>query len=291
MAASPAPGSPAPGSNRLSGPRRVVSVAPKDSGDQPEVDVFLSPRVLDEQAVAMFRATIESLLRQAESVRGDLESALDHLDAAVRDGADATARLEDRVQLGARMLRAFETQLARAEVAVDQLRKENDNAAEPPTVDTSAIDAALARAERTIEQATEDSAFRMEKLLDHALARIREAAMSQLRITFNMPRETDPLVALAERLHALESRLVALERGSHDRAEQSPAVSIEPIVDRVLDGVRAGLRQEMAGWNRAAESAPANRPVRQPTLSLRTADDEDEAVDPDSVPNRAANWG
>lgn len=272
--------------------RRVVSVAPKDSAEQPLIDVFLSPRVIDEQAVADFRATIESLLVRAESLHREVNEVLGRASVAREDGAAVTARLEDRVQLGARMLRAFETQLARMEEAVSRVQEVSPREPSPVPVDTSAIDAAVASGVQSIERASEDSAWRMEKLLDHALSRIREAAMSQLRITFNMPRETDPLVALAQRLHALESRLTSLESGGQDhRPEEAATVAVEPLVDRVLEGVRAGLRQEMAAWPRLSENPPSARPVRQPTLSLRAAEVDDDVNEADAEPKRAAGWG
>ncbi len=103
MAASPASGS----FENQRNERRVLSVAPRDVGDNPDGEVVCPSAVRDELTLADLRESIEQLLKWAENARDEC--------------GVVTARLEERVQLGARMLRAFEIQLGRAEETLGRL--------------------------------------------------------------------------------------------------------------------------------------------------------------------------
>src|SRR5690606_22380243 len=165
-------------------------VAPHDVGDDSDRDGRCATPVHNELAHADLNRSIEQLINRTETARDEC-------------GA-VTTRLEDRVQLGARMLRAFEVQIGRAE-----------------------------------------------EVLKRLVAQV----------------EAEQSTALTDRVTHLEARLAELERDRNDQSGSVESVSHSaPLVEQVMNVVRAGLREEFAALvdlhsgSIVSTSTPPHRP-------------------------------
>lgn len=107
---------------------RVVSVSPDDAqradpAPRPGAagaeghDAFLTPRVLDQRAFDELAGMLRSLIDEAREAAERLEAA----QGPASEPAQASARLQERLRLGARMLKAFQSQIDRGEAAVEAL--------------------------------------------------------------------------------------------------------------------------------------------------------------------------
>lgn len=112
---------------------RVVSVSPDDAArarataPPPQAsradhgDVFLTPRVLDQKAFDELAGVLRGLIGEAEQAADRLDERLEAARQNAAAPAAASAQLQERLRLGARMLKAFQTQIDRAEAAVGTL--------------------------------------------------------------------------------------------------------------------------------------------------------------------------
>lgn len=101
---------------------RVVSVSPRHAmesfEDARQRELFLAPRIVDQQVVDDLTGSLRALIDHAASAARALETMLGRFGEAETQAAEAAARLEDRLRLGARMLKAFGVQIDRVEAAV-----------------------------------------------------------------------------------------------------------------------------------------------------------------------------
>ncbi|MHC4107608.1 MAG: hypothetical protein ACYSTY_05935 [Planctomycetota bacterium] len=101
---------------------RVVSVSPRHTTesfeDARQRELFLAPRIVDQQVADDLTGSLRALIDHAASAARALETQLGRLDQAETRAAEAATRLEDRLRLGARMLKAFGVQIDRVEAAV-----------------------------------------------------------------------------------------------------------------------------------------------------------------------------
>ncbi len=101
---------------------RVVSVSPRHATasfeDARQRELFLAPRIVDQQVADDPTGSLRALIDHAASAARALETQLGRLDQAETRAAEAATRLQDRLRLGARMLKAFGVQIDRVEAAV-----------------------------------------------------------------------------------------------------------------------------------------------------------------------------
>ena len=101
---------------------QVVSVSPRYAmesfEDARQRELFLAPRIVDQQVVDDLTGSLRALIDHAASAARALETMLGRFGEAETQAAEAAARLEDRLRLGARMLKAFGVQIDRVEAAV-----------------------------------------------------------------------------------------------------------------------------------------------------------------------------
>ncbi len=101
---------------------RVVSVSPRHAMESFEDarprELFLAPRIVDQQVADDLTGSVRALIDHAASAARALETMLGRFGEAETRAAETAARLEDRLRLGARMLKAFGVQIDRIEAAV-----------------------------------------------------------------------------------------------------------------------------------------------------------------------------
>lgn len=123
----------------LDHPPRIVSVSPNrcavTSGNGSEAGVrprrtgamFITPRVIDQTSFEELAATLRTLIQDARSAAENLEA-----QAGSANGADAgavigAAEFQERLRLGAKILSAFQSQIARIETAMKELEERESN--------------------------------------------------------------------------------------------------------------------------------------------------------------------
>jgi DNA repair exonuclease SbcCD ATPase subunit len=84
-------------------------------------DIFLTPRVLDQGAFNDLAGTLQALIREASGAMDRLDERLEAARRSAAEPAAASDRLQERLRLGARMLKAFQSQIDRAEALVGSL--------------------------------------------------------------------------------------------------------------------------------------------------------------------------
>ncbi|MDY7109244.1 MAG: hypothetical protein SYC29_11475 [Planctomycetota bacterium] len=111
---------------------RVMSVSPDDAAradgkPSPSVDsidrddIFLTPRVVDQGAFNDLAGTLHALIEDAGEAMERLDERLEAVRRSAAKPAAASDRLQERLRLGARMLKAFQGQIDRAAAVVGSL--------------------------------------------------------------------------------------------------------------------------------------------------------------------------
>ncbi len=118
---------------RDAAPSRVMSVSPNEASEQSPMSenkagstrtseaVFLSPRVVDESSFDELATTMRTLVDDADRARGELQQAVDSVRHEHEQPKQAAAQLQERLRLGARMLKAFQAQIERVESTMNDL--------------------------------------------------------------------------------------------------------------------------------------------------------------------------
>ena len=124
-----------PSSVHLKQPRhRVMSIAPHDGvRDSHPPDgtngsaraSFITPRVLDQGAFDELSGRLEKLIAEAHQSVADLEARATSLRKLQEAPRDATTQLQERLRLGARMLKAFQGQIDLAQNSIADLQTQD----------------------------------------------------------------------------------------------------------------------------------------------------------------------
>jgi DNA repair exonuclease SbcCD ATPase subunit len=277
---------------------RVVSVSPDDAAlleARPPTparpadggDVFLTPRVLDQAAFNDLAGTLRGLIEEATQAADRLDERLEAARRSATAPEAASTRLQERLRLGARMLKAFQSQIDRAEAAIgllDEHRRQTAAGQAAITQRPGEIELRFAefeqraaeitaRAWRQVDNAVEEAARRAEKMIaqkrdellrfDHVEGRIGEltrdaiqqieSRLAQRDATFEATGERlDQLRrrvdGLAARLKDTEANAGALSQSANDSSGELQArVAETRRLVRQCDEVRTALNDVRAG--------------------------------------------
>ncbi|UCD74014.1 MAG: hypothetical protein JSV91_09495 [Phycisphaerales bacterium] len=219
--------------------QRVMSVSPSDAelgsdvatreaGDR---DIFLAPRVLDQNSFDELAGRLRTLIDEANDALAKLQLRLDELRQRDLEPVKASARLQERLRLGARMLKAFQGQIGRVENSISELtsRKEDVEAV------GRKLDETLAAFDARIENLTATSVGRVNELADEALRRF-EQELAERRESLT---ETD--VPVEEAIRSLRSRIAEVVERETGELEARLAVRREEsarLDDRISESVQ-----------------------------------------------------
>jgi predicted nucleic acid-binding Zn-ribbon protein len=161
-------------------------------------EAFLAPRVLDQRAFDELAGTLRSLIDEAGSSRASLEQAMQRIGDGDVYASKASEHLQDRLRLSARMLKAFQGQIERAEHSAERLTKQE-----------SVLSSLLGR----VEAAQQRDAERMDDAADAFRARLDAIAEQSASAFANRLRDRqNEFLAINDRLEAITPKLEALER-------------------------------------------------------------------------------
>ncbi|MCA9296952.1 MAG: hypothetical protein KC983_10550, partial [Phycisphaerales bacterium] len=180
--AAPTAGASAPGQTHTNGSR----------------EAFLAPRVLDQRAFDELAGTLRSLIDEAGASRTSLEQAMQRIGDGDVYASKASEHLQDRLRLSARMLKAFQAQIERAEHAVERLTKQEN-----------VLSSLIGR----VEEAQRRDAQRMDDAADAFRARLNEIAEHTAASFDQRLRDRqDEVLAMNERIGAIAPKLAAVEQ-------------------------------------------------------------------------------
>ena len=113
---------------------KVVSVSPASVGaitevktEMPDTDsILLSPRVLDQQSATELSNSIRELIDSAREESNRLRETIDQVAARESQATKSARQLHERLSLGARMLKAFQTQIEHVDTLLEAAGKREE---------------------------------------------------------------------------------------------------------------------------------------------------------------------
>jgi len=195
-------------------------------------DILISPRVLDDAAAGAFTSSLRDLVESARAESARLRQAID--DAAARESqiTRASRQLQERLSLGARMLKAFQAQIDALEGAAAESSERERRAA---SIERSALEAA-----QTLDAARREA----HDLTDRCRAAVSEHAAA-----------IEVVLLACRDANAACERTVGLLRGITSQAEQARSHLADDIADTMRRG--DGLRHELGPLVESLEAVAA----------------------------------
>lgn len=255
--------------------RRVVSVSPHDRHDldgldrTPVLPMASSSYSSRDRLAGESREMLEQSIDRARAAGRDLHDVAASLRAEQDAAGERTTRLQERLQLGARMLKALDGQIARAEQTAERL--ERFEAQDQRSRDR--LDAMLEAGLAALSRAAEAHARRMTELLETGLSRLREATMQGLRdVTLSAARGS-------QRGDEQSESSATPEAGTEGDGRFEPNMpAIDVLVNRLVAEIRAGMQQEFIELKQRHEERHGPRLATTGRLSLHAPrEDEDDA--------------
>lgn len=105
---------------------RTVSVSPHRLIEEPRIspmpshDIVLTPRVLDQRAFDELSTTLQQLISQSQELSVELSRHIEAASALDAQATRASTRLQDRLHLSARMLKALQVQIDKLQSMQDE---------------------------------------------------------------------------------------------------------------------------------------------------------------------------
>ncbi|MEM7229965.1 MAG: hypothetical protein AAF432_14245, partial [Planctomycetota bacterium] len=165
-------------------------------------DVFIAPRVVDQQSFDDLASTLRTLIDEANQTKASLATAVTRIGDGDAYASKASAHLQDRLRLSARMLKAFQSQIERAEQAVDRLTNQQD---------------AMTEMLQRIEAAQQDEADRLETMardFDAVLDERADAAAK--RFDEALEKRQHQALVVGNRIDGVQQRLGDVTRSIQD---------------------------------------------------------------------------
>lgn len=195
-----------PQSDRTVALRRVLSVSPSAStmsestpqqnGTHPQngagngvrstaPDPMLTPRVIDQRVVRELTDSLRAVLDDAQNASEQLRRGVDDAGQQKTQLTQATNQLQDRIRLGARMIKAFQSQIVRIESAIEDFVKTENN------VDSI---------QREIDSRLDDFQTRLDEMVGRAVNRVDEAANERERSLKELEARLNTVLERTERM-------------------------------------------------------------------------------------------
>jgi len=178
-------------------PPTIHAPAPDDASG-----AFLAPRVLDQRAFDELAGTLRSLIDEAAASRTELRDALERLAQSDSYASTASQHLQERLRLSARMLKAFQSQIERAEHTAERIESQQASLNEV----LQRLDETRRQEQQRADQAADAFRARLDELVGEAVDSFR-TRVNDVRATMN---QSD------ERLDDVAARLASLESDAQD---------------------------------------------------------------------------
>jgi len=256
-------------------------------------EVFMSPRVVDQQAFDELAAGLRSLLDEAGGSSERLRKLIEQSRDGDRWAGKASIHLQERLRLSARMLKAFQAQIARVDEAVERMgQKQQALETARESMDESLVEfehhlsATLEKYEKRIGEAADRAIERYDRHLDRHRDRLADIdahlddAGARAATTLGVAEEVEVSVTrlahrTAENAAAIEARRAESMIQANQAAGQLAAASSEAreavesreaavaaLIER-CEGMTARLAETLeAGDHQVEEAAVRCRGLR-----------------------------
>jgi hypothetical protein len=196
----------------------VVSVSARAAVDDAELPlsmsattevkarVFLTPRVIDQEAFDDLAASLRALIDRADESARQLDQRVEQSAAAGRDHGRAATRLQERLRLSASMLKAFQSQIARTEAIISAMVSHEDSL----RLAEDRVGHVMADAENTVAKAVDDAIAQLDERLnasiDAAIERLEREVEARSERVRRAMKQVEAAALAAERLTELAER-------------------------------------------------------------------------------------
>ncbi|MHC5024207.1 MAG: hypothetical protein ACYTGG_09900 [Planctomycetota bacterium] len=237
--------------------RPVLSVSPdvaareaqRHSAESPPIDrrAFLTPRVIDQDTFDELATSLRGLVDESRAASSQLVAQLGEIRNLEGLSSDASVQLQERLRLGARMLKAFQTQISRVEAAVAEFDQRSSR------LDTvqQRIDAALNSLESRANDVIDRARDRLEQTSSDGVQRLRaelEPMQQRLEATLHGLQDADTRARdLDQRVESSEVEMAALAARlgeSNETVDRSLAAVAEAVGD--CEETRGRLSDDLA---------------------------------------------
>lgn len=229
--------------------QRVMSVSPHaPMHGQHAMIEDVNQKLLDEGRA--MRDLLRGLIEQARTIAEKLSTLATSASEGEAQAAQAVVHLQERLRLGAQMLKAFQSQIGRIDHSLEQLKAQERRAEaaeakkQQRAIDMqSKIDAALAEFSQRLEQMMQAAMEKMNRMADE------RAAAIAARLSNHSPPHADPPSSSSTELHQLTvtlrevaQRLAALTDKSAAPVviEEKPR-TIQPVAPASADEERPAI--------------------------------------------------
>ena len=163
--------------------RQVMSISPTDIDPDSMIidakDVMLTPRVLDQSAYESLSNALGAQIEKASEILSELRERFDQAKDSRGQATKASASLQERLRVSARMLKAFQTQIDSVQECLSALgttKEEADKTSTKLTNQSSEVETTYQEASKRFEKTIEELFDKRLNRFEEQLTR-REAAV------------------------------------------------------------------------------------------------------------------
>jgi len=237
-----------------------------DAAAKPTIDrVFVSPRVVDEQAFQDFSSELRGLLEEVRGVQHELERSGAQAEAAAKTLTGSKDKYRQHLELTTKLLKALSAKSSEAEKTLELLNQRVAQAKEAEHSAASALEAKVSGFERSLEERLKRAEEAYEKRL---------VAMES-RFETQRSRFEQILSTLEEHL----SERVETHRSAMDTMISERIGGIEAEVERRSSGLGETVLTRLEAGIEAAELAAANLETKRQEVVDRTGESLDQVLD------------
>lgn len=237
-----------------------------DAGAKPAIErVFVSPRVVDEQAFHEFSSELRGLLEEVRGVQHDLQRSGAEAEAAAKTLTGSKDKYRQHLELTSKLLKAMAAKSVEAEATVESLNKRIMQAQDAERSATSVLEAKMSGFERSLEERLK----RAEEAYEQRLAAM------ETRFETQRSRIEQELTTLEQRL----SERVDAHRAAMDDMVSERIGGVEAEVERMTSGLGEPVLSRLTDGIAAAEQAASSLDTKREQVVGSTGESLDQVLD------------
>ena len=209
--------------------------------------IFLTPRVIDQKGIEQLVASLRELVSSARDESRSLREAMDDATEKTGESLDTARQLHERLNLGARMLKAFQAQIDRVDsllVAASEQESEIAKLNESLDERTADFESALEKYIKTFESRLKDLSDRAAKRYEKQLAKF-DTAIADIEPRLESCEQR--FAKFDERASELEEKLQQTDSQREIIVRETSRMAREAnVVCKNIDEARSGLQKDLA---------------------------------------------
>lgn len=237
-------------------PAIAGSLRPGAGGGSDDSGVFLSPRVIDEQAFKQYAAELRSMLGDSQEAASEAKRAIEELNRSRQEAAGSAEKHKAVIEVGTKLLKAISSrtvEVERSEEKVAELVKRLDAAAARAESSATAIEAQiedavsgrLAEIDRLIDTRVQEMTADIERRLTERIAQLTTTLatidVKRTELEGVIRDATDNTLVALKVAHTNAAELAGWDPADIDGGQGMGQPARDSLADLVL---RAGRAQE-----------------------------------------------